>query len=195
MQVEMRAAALAAALTMAGVVHADGVPNPDRFTATTAAMTPSGVALRIDVREWSDEAGRAAVVSALESESGVREALASLPTLGYVWQGGTGVGYAVKYAHRVSTPEAERITFVTDRPLGAFDFKPWAANPPVSQPMLDCSVIELSLDASGRGAGTTSLVAGVKLDSAQGLVALDTAGAPQVLVDARREPKPYWATQ
>jgi hypothetical protein len=188
-----RAALLAAALTAGGAVEADRLPTPDRFTATTTAMTPSGVSLRIDVREWSDEAARAAVAAALDGESGVRDALTGLPTIGYVWQGGTGVGYSVKYAHRVAASPGERVTFVTDRPLGAFDSKPWAAGSASALPQLEYSVIELSLDESGRGAGTLSLAAAVKLDPAQALVTLDADAAPRVLADAKREPKPYWA--
>jgi hypothetical protein len=197
-RVDIRAAALVATLAAtfaaAGVAHADGVPTPDRFTATTTGITPSGIGLRIDVREWSDEAARAAAVAALEDEAGAYEAIAGLPTIGYVWQGGTGVGYAVKYAHRDSTPQGERVTFVTDRPLGAFDAKPWTASASEAPPQLAYSVIELYLDEGGGGSGTMSLVAGVKLDATQRLVTLD-ADAPRVLADAKREPKPYWATK
>jgi hypothetical protein len=187
-------AVVLAALLAASSVSAETPPVPDKFTMTTTSMTPSDVGLRVDVRSWSDEAARAAVVAALAQEADVRDTLASLPSVGVVWQSGSAVGYAVKYAHRASTPEGERITFVTDRVLGSYDFKPWAANPPAAR-ALDYSVIELYLDGNGRGSGSLSLAAEVKLDSAGGLVSLEAAGgAPRVLKDAKLEPKPYWAT-
>ncbi len=120
-------AVVLAAVAAAGVTRAGTEPvAPDKFTATTTAMSPSGVTLRVDVRTWSDEAARGAVVAALAQESGVHEALASLPTVGYVWQSGSAVGYSVKYAHRVSTPQGESVTFVTDKLIGGYEFKPWS---------------------------------------------------------------------
>jgi hypothetical protein len=190
-------AVVLAAIATAGVARAGTEPvAPDKFTATTTAMSPSGVTLRVDVRAWSDEAARGAVVAALAQESGVHEALASLPTVGYVWQSGSAVGYSVKYAHRASTPQGESVTFVTDKLIGGYEFKPWSvtgeSSAPATTRKLDYSVIELYLDASGRGAGTLSLAADVKLDSTGALVSL-APDAPRVLASAKLEPKPYWA--
>ena len=63
-----------------GPPRAPPVPAPERFSATTASMTPRDVSLRIDLREWSDEAARAEVVAALSGDSDAPKALASLPT-------------------------------------------------------------------------------------------------------------------
>jgi hypothetical protein len=166
---------------------------PDTFTMTTTAMTPRDVTLRINLRAWSDDAGRAAAVAALADEGNAQAALAGLPSLGHVWQSGSPVGYAVKYAHRVSTPQGERITFITDRRLGSYESKPWTAEKPAAQE-LPYSVIELYLDGGGSGAGSLSLAADVQVDEAEALVSLG-ADAPRVLADAQREPKPYWATE
>jgi hypothetical protein len=157
----------------------------ERFTATTAAMKPSGTELRIDVREWSDDGSRAAVVEALADDATAAKALAGLPTRGYVWPSGSGVGYAVKYAHRVATQDGERVTFVTDKLLGAYDRAPWTADAPASPRELGYSVIELYLDRGGSGTGSVSLAAGVDVDTANGIVAL-AANAPRVLADAKR---------
>jgi hypothetical protein len=168
----------------------------ERFSATTTSMTPRDVSLRIDLRGWSDEAARAQVVAALGSDTDVQEALAALPTIGHVWQSGSAVGYAVKYAHRAPTAEGERITFVTDRRLGSFDLKPWTADQAAAPAPaeLGYSVIELYFaantqgGANGQGAGTLSLAAGVQIDSANGVVSL-APGAPRVLANAKLEPK------
>ena len=202
-------------------------PVPDTFTATTTGMTPAGVTLRIDVLEWSDDAARAAVISALTSDEAetptddgaetatddaaetptdddaeTADLLAELPTVGYLWADGSAVGYALKYAHRASSGDGdgERVTFVTDKPLGAYGFKPWAASAQLSakdQPSsnaLGYSVIELRLDGEDGGAGTISLAADVIFDQEAQTVSLAQGDpATNVLTGARREPKPYWA--
>ncbi len=134
------------------------------------------------MRAWSDEAARGAVVAALAQESGVHEALASLPTVGYVWQSGSGVGYSVKYAHRsLRRRKGERVTFVTDKPIGGYEFKPWSVAAESSAPAAPTSsttrVIELYLDGNGHGDGTLSLAADVKLDSTGALVSLEAGRA------------------
>ena len=192
----MRASAgVAAALLLAaaGAVHAadSGLAQLDRFTATTVAMTPRGETLRIDVRAWSDDAARAAVVEALGRGAEAPKALASLPTLGYVWRGRSSVGYAIKYAQRTATPNGERVTFVTDKRLGAYDIERWAADaqPPPAQ--LEYSVVELYLNGSGAGDGTLSLAAEVKVDASTAAVSLAAEpGSQRVLTDVKREAKP-----
>jgi hypothetical protein len=187
------------ALVCAGESAADTPPAsagpvaPDRFKATTTAMTPRDAAVRFDVREWSDEDARAAVVTALAAAADAQKELASLPTIGYAWVSNSSVGYALKYAYRTKAADGERITFVTDRQLGAYDFKPWVAEAPAAVPELRYSVIELYVDGGGHGEGTMSLVAGVDLDAANGVVTLKS-GAPRVLTKATVEPKRIWGS-
>lgn len=194
------AAAFAASFAHADTDTAAATPAvPDRYTATTTAMTPRDVELRIDVRTWSDDEGRAAVVDALARIAGVlgqdevRKTLTGLPTLGYVWQSGSSVGYSVKYAHRTPAEASERVTFVTDRRLGAHEFKPWTAEAPAVNDERPYSVIELYLDGEGRGTGTFSLAAEVQVDAENALVGL-SEGAPRLLANAALAPKPYSAT-
>jgi hypothetical protein len=168
-----------------------GKTQVDRFTATTVAMTPRGETLRVDVRQWSDDAGRAAAVEALGGGPDTPKALAALPTLGYVWRSNSSVGYAIKYAHRASTPTGERLTFVTDKRLGAYDLERWAADASAPAEDLPYSVVELYLNGAGGGDGTLSLAAGVKVDAAAGLVSLDAGpGSPHVLTDAKAVKSP-----
>jgi hypothetical protein len=162
----------------------------DRFTATTTAMTPKDVTLRVNLLRWSDAAGRAAVVAAL-GESDPTAALLKLPTLGHVWLSSSPVGFAVKYANRSATPDGERITFVTEKRLDNYEFKKWAPMAPVAAKDTGYGVVELYLDAQGQGTGTFSLVADVKVDEANAQVSL-ADDAPGLLKDARAEPKPYW---
>jgi hypothetical protein len=117
------------------------------------------------------------------------KALQGLPTAGYVWIGDSPVGYALKYAHRVATGAGERVTFVTDKRIGAYDRKPWTAGATGQQKEESYSVLELYLDAAGTGDGTLSLAVDPKVDPEQGVVTLsaDTA-APHVLAMAKHEP-------
>jgi hypothetical protein len=165
--------------------------STDRFTATTTAMTPKDVTLRMNLLRWSDDAGRADVVAAL-GEADPSAALTKLPTLGHIWLSSSPVGFSVKYAHRAALPGGgERVTFVTEKRLDYYEFKKWSPAPPVAAKDTGYGVVELYLDANGQGTGTFSLAADVNVDTASAQVSL-ADGAPQLLMNAKLEPKPYW---
>jgi hypothetical protein len=163
-------------------------PVADTFTATTANMTPAGMSLRIQVIEWQEAAARAEVIATLAAGADASTPLAKLPTVGYVWPNGSPVGYSVKYSNLV--PEAngnERVTLVTDKRLGSYDFKHWSVEGAAAGGDAPYSVIELELNGSGTGTGILSLAGEVSLDEAAGTVALN--GAPSVLTNVKREPR------
>lgn len=161
----------------------------DTFTAKTANMTPAGVTLRMQVIKWQEADARAEVVATLAAGADASAALAKLPTVGYVWPNGSPVGYSVKYANIAPEPNGnERVTLVTDKRLGSYDFKGWSAGTAGSSDV-PYSVIELELDSSGSGKGTLSLGGEVLLDEAAGTVALK-AGAPSLLTNVKREASP-----
>jgi hypothetical protein len=156
------------------------------FTAETAGITPAGLTLRLQVLAWSDDTTRADVVAALEGPD--LATLAKLPTVGYIWPKDSPVGYSVKYAHRtMAAGGGERITFVTDKPLGSYDYRKWSAGS-AAKAEHGYSVIELTMDASGNGTGTSSLVADIVVDAATSTVSLASGGAA-VLTHVRHEPK------
>lgn len=162
----------------------------ERFSAVTTAMSPSDVTVRFDLLRWSDDESRAGAVAAL-GEPDPAAALRKLPTLGHVWLSGSAVGFAVKYADRAPMADGgERITFVTDRSLGSYDFNKWSPAPPLASKDLAYGVIELYLDANGHGTGTFSLAADVQVDAASSRVSL-AEGAPRLLTNAKAEPKRY----
>ena len=159
----------------------------DTFTATTANMTPAGANLRIQVIQWQDAAARTEVVATLAAEADA-STLGKLPTVGYVWQNGSPVGYSVKYAHHVLQANGgERVTLVTDKRLGSHDLKGWTAASPAAKNDAPFSVIELDLNGSGNGTGTPSLFGEVLLGEEAGTVAL-RPGAPAVLTNVKRGP-------
>jgi hypothetical protein len=181
-------AAAAIALLMASKAYAAG-PRlvTDAFTATTANMTPAGVDLRIQIIQWQEADARSEAVATLAAGSDAATTLQKLPTVGYVWPKGSPVGYSVKFAHRVARPEGgERITLVTDKRLGSFDFKGWSVASPAAHNEAHYSVIELDVDDSGTGTGNLSLAGEVMLDEAAGTVTLNASG-PRLLTDVKRE--------
>lgn len=157
--------ALASGPTAAQTGHA-----PARFEATTTNMTPSDLALEIHVLEWSDQMARNDVLAALASESDVRSQLSELPTHGYIWIEGSSVGHAIKYAHRATSGDGgERITLVTDRPLGLHSFEPWQiGGRPVSE---ETQYAAIELDLSD-GTGLILPAADVVLDDDNDVIML-----------------------
>ena len=150
----------------------------DTFTATTAHMTPAGLDLRMQIIEWQDEAARTEAVASLAAGADAATPFGKLPT----------VGYSVKYAHREALPDGgERITLVTDKRLGSYDFKGWSVASPAVNNDHTYSVIELSMSATGSGTGTMSLSGDIALDEAAGTVAIQAAGAPMLLAQVQRE--------
>ena len=187
--------ALIAILAVCGSVAAQDRPVPDTYIATTAGMTPDGQGLRFVVTEWSDDGDRSVVVSVLDGEESPSEVLSELSSVGAVWLDGSGAGYAIKYAHRAAIDDGgEVVTLVTDKPVGSYNFRPWAVENATATATVDYSVIELRLDASGNGVGTMSLAADVATDDEANTVSLVRADAtPDVLADVALQPKPYWA--
>jgi hypothetical protein len=178
---------LAMAALLPAFAFAAPQPVAGTFTATTANMTPAGVTLRMQILHWQEADARADVVATLAAGADAATPLGKLPTVGYVWPNGSPVGYSVKYAHRAPQLDgSERITLVTDRRLGSYDFKGWSVTSAAAQSDARYSVIELVISGSGTGTGTFSLSGEAVLDEAAGTVALHAA-APSLLTDVRRE--------
>ena len=184
----MAACAMAAIASLA-MSKAYAAPRlvADAFTATTANMAPAGLGLRIQILAWQEPEARAEAVASLAAGADAATPFGKLPTVGYVWPEGSPVGYSLKYAHREpQTDGSERITLVTDRPLGSYDFKGWSVASPAVKNEAPYSVIELVLDGSGSGSGNLSLVGEVSLDEAAGAVTLESA-TPSLLTNVKRE--------
>jgi hypothetical protein len=173
---ERLAVTATAALTLCGALAPAGAAVRtvvDAYTVTTTGMTPADLALRIQVLEWSDDNARADVVATLEDAP----ALGKLPTVGYVWPAGSPVGYTVKYAHRTEAADGrDRLTFVTDKAVGSYDYKKWSVAGTTAKP-LPYSVVELYVDAAGNGTGNLSLAAEVTIDAATNTITLATGGS------------------
>ena len=102
-----------------------------RSQPTTTNMEPAGERLKFSVLRWSSEQDRREVLSILTRRGGERrdgerrrrerrrstssfrlrqpppQALQELPSVGYLWPGGRGLGYSLKYAYRLTTPDGK----------------------------------------------------------------------------------------
>ena len=181
--------------------QAENRTAPEVFTATTTNMEPAGERLRFSVRRWSSGDDRHEVLAILTGDAGsdadnaTLTRLLEVPSVGFLWPGASGIGYSLKYASRLATPDGgERITFITGRSVGALGGELWRAVDEPTPPVDGYTVIELRLDGDGHGEGKMSLAAEVVFDAAGGLVALDHYETAPVLLEAvTREPPPYWA--
>ena len=184
-------AAIAVSLTATVLPQSAGPRTIETFTATTANMTPAGLDLRVQILTWQEADARAAVVATLAALAAGEAAdppLAKLPTVGYIWPAQSPVGYSVKYAQRAPLPNGgERITLVTDKRLGSYDFRGWSVSGSAPGADAPYSVIELDLNDAGNGTGDLSLTAEVRLDQEGGTVSLADGGAPSLLANVKRE--------
>jgi hypothetical protein len=183
------AACAMAAIALLAMTKVYAAPRlvADAFTATTANMTPAGLSLRIQILAWQEAEARAEAVASLAAGADAATPFGKLPTVGYVWPEGSPVGYSLKYTHREPQPDgSERITLVTDKPLGSYDFKGWSVASPAVKNDAPYSVIELVLNGSGSGSGNLSLVGEVSFDEAAGAVTLASA-TPSLLTNVKRE--------
>ena len=173
---------------------------PETFTATTANMDPAGEDLTFNILRWSTEADRQGLIGVLMSlaaeqggDAGASD-LIELPPLGYLWPSSGGLGYALKYAHRVVTPEGgEQITFVTYPRVGTYGRVPWTTADAPEARVKAFMVIEPRLDSSGDGEGKMSVAADIVFDTEGSTVALENYDAAPVLLKAvKRQPPPSY---
>jgi hypothetical protein len=130
--------------------------------------------------------GRGDAAAPLTPIAALTRAIASAPTVGYIWTSDI-TGYSIKYAYRRSLPDGgERIILATDRRLGAYSAA-WsnASSSPAND--YEFTLVEMRLDAKGLGEGKTSLTTKVILDEEAKTVALeDYATTPTILQNIKR---------
>lgn len=117
----------------------------------------------------------------------MKAALGSAPTVGHLWSSEVA-GYSLRSALRIAGQDGrERILFITDRRLGAWNdlWNPAGADAANSY---EFSVIELRLNTKGEGEGKVSLTGKVAVDGAAKTIALESYDAlPVVFKNVRRK--------
>jgi hypothetical protein len=114
-------------------------------------------------------------------------AIEASPTVGFVWTAGV-TGYSVKYAWRSPTTDGgERVVLATTRKIGAGS-PSWAVANTEAAAVADYgfTVIDMRLDARGRGEAVTSLTAQVVPDPATAGLALQGQPLPVLKTVVRK---------
>ncbi len=124
-------------------------------------------------------------------EAELAKALQETATVGYLWPASKLAGYALRYAGKVENPDgSQRIVLITQHPLGELD-QLWNPAFPGGRNDYEFSVIELRLDANGKGTGKASLAGKVAADPGAKMVALENYNAlPVVFADIRPAEQP-----
>jgi hypothetical protein len=153
---------------------------PERYTAT-AINTNNGTMNNIDITvdRWSTDQERDALVATLV-EKGSEKLLDVLQDLKPVGHFGTpgNLSWDLRFARRTPQPDGgERIVLATDRPIGF-----WEASRQPRSITYPFTVIELRLNAEGRGEGKMSLATRVIRDPDRNTITLENYDLQPVLL-------------
>lgn len=156
MRLVTAATLLMLAMPSAPVQHAE----PERFTAFAislgGATTEAGTAqLEIAIDRWSDADELDVLLDALDrSQQSLVKALRDRKPVGFI-RTSTSLAYDLHYAHEETAPDGRRRIFLsTDRPVGYWEM----VNQPPSL-AYPITVVELTVDAAGKGEGTLAVAA------------------------------------
>ncbi|HET7220274.1 MAG TPA: hypothetical protein VFJ02_19600 [Vicinamibacterales bacterium] len=161
---------------------------PEMFTASlqvTGAKTGAAAAtIHVEVQQYSTDADRTAVESALKAGGypAFLTALRKAPEVGTVSTGSQK--WTIRYARERKTDQGRSIVVVTDKPIyfvggGSVDAKPRAG--------YEVAVIQIDVDDVGLGTGSMAAAARVKPDGEGGVRIDDYAEQPIKLVSVVRK--------
>lgn len=160
--------------------------TPERYTASALDInTGRAGIIDITVDRWSSEAQRDALISTMVKKGPEKllDALQDMARVGHFGAPGN-LSWDLRFARRAPLPDGgERVTLVTDRRIGFWE----AANQPRSFDY-PFSVIELRLNADGKGDGTLSIATKVIYDKKENMITLENYGtSPVRLTNVTRE--------
>ena len=161
----------------------------ERYSATAVQLdAPMGnVATPIDIliERWSSDAERDTLFNAIfeSSPKGLLQAVQRFKRIGSI-KSPTSLGYDLRYARRVVNPDgSERITIVTDRPIGFWETINMSRT--VDYPY---TVIELRVGANGEGEGKMLVGTRIAADKQDRTILLEDYNVqPVELTKVRRE--------
>jgi hypothetical protein len=138
----------------------------ERFAAVAVNMSAGGTGrvttpVSIVISRWSTDAERDTLVNALKEKGpeAVLDKLKEMPRAGSIAATGN-VGQEVHFARRVMGPNnSERVILITDRPIGLWELRSGARS--VDYPF---TLVELRVDANGKGEGKASVATKVIFD-------------------------------
>jgi hypothetical protein len=163
---------------------------PEVFTATAQAKSAAGAVsgtLEARVSRYTPEFDRGAVETALRLGGYPRflTALRKAPEVGQLILGG-GQPYAIRYAREKVAAGARTIVLVTDMPV--YFIGGGRGQPPKPREGYEVAVVQIQLDATGKGSGTMAGAARVRPDGDGGVLLDDYAEQPIALTGVTRKP-------
>ena len=160
-----------------------------RYTAIATNLDPAVnvTATQVDftVTRWSTDAERQQLLGILveKGQDRLLRALQKLPRAGTI-RTPDSLAYDIQYARRIPGEDGgERVVLVTDRPIAFWE----AANRTrtLDYPFM---VVELRLDARGRGEGKLTVATKLEVDKPSGQIILENYGSQPVrLSNVKRE--------
>lgn len=169
------AAGLAATLLLSGILQAQTMGEPERFTAFAVNMSGIGAgqasSVDIVVDRWSTDAEREKLIAAFV-EKGPKELLNQLqktPRIGYFRLPNTR-GYDLHYARQFPMDEGgRRVIIATDRYIGVREATRNGRS--MDYPF---TLIELRLNKDGEGVGKMSIGTKISLNKKDNTIELET---------------------
>jgi hypothetical protein len=163
---------------------------PEVFTATAQAKNATGAVsgtLEARVSRYTPEFDRGAVEMALRNGGypGFLTALRKAPEVGQLIVAG-GQPFAIRYAREKVEAGARTIVLVTDRPV--YFIGGGRGEPTKPREGFEVAVVQIQLDATGKGSGMMAGAARVRPDGDGGVLLDDYAEQPIALTGVARKP-------
>jgi hypothetical protein len=163
---------------------------PEVFTGTAQAKNATGAVsgtLEARVSRYTPEFDRGAVETALRLGGYPRflTALRKAPQVGELIVGGSHP-YAIRYAREKVDAGARTIVLVTDMPV--YFIGGGRGQPTKPREGFEVAVIQIQIDATGKGSGTMAGAARVRPDGDGGVLLDDYAEQPIALTGVTRKP-------
>jgi len=163
---------------------------PEVFTATAQAKNATGAVsgtLEARVSRYTPEFDRGAVEMALRNGGypGFLTALRKAPEVGQLIVAG-GQPFAIRYAREKVEAGARTIVLVTDRPV--YFIGGGRGEPTKPREGFEVAVVQIQLDATGKGSGMMAGAARVRPDGDGGVLLDDYAEQPIALTGVTRKP-------
>lgn len=175
-----------AALLLAAIAGAQTAPEMFRGNLLDTNMVSRGTAtfLTLQVDRWGtpEEADAYLQVIKEKGQKGLQEAFWDAKGAGWI-RIGTQLGYPIVFARSLETPDGRIVRAFTDRPISFFELRNNLRS--TDYPL---GIVELKLDAKGKGEGTLIAAASAKFDDQGQLVVENFGTQPFKIVNVKKQP-------
>lgn len=163
--------ALTGAVTWQGVGTAQTLGQPEHFAASYVDLNTGRTGpVEMDIRRWSTQAERAALVETLfkEGSDELLDKLRDMPSVGRIYTPGS-IGYDLRFALQRALPEGGReIILATDRPMSFWELR----NAPRST-QYPFTWVQFRMSRDGTGEGKIAVAARITGEEADRLIEVE----------------------